>query len=108
MFVHMLRQVVTISSGQTDSSECESLGLTLVAIETPAALTGTELAVHGSHTSGSLLAAYDDVGAAIAAQVGPSRYVAMGWSKLVAKYVKVVSNAAEAGDRSIVLIFGEV
>lgn len=107
MLKHMLKQTVTIASGASTSSETESLGLMLVGIEMPASFTGTELAIYAGHTSGATVAAYEDTGGAITAQVGASRYVDMAWAKLVAKYLRVVSNGTEEADRTVTLVFGE-
>lgn len=95
----------TITSGQTKSAAVHALGGSIVAIETPAALTGTALSFEGSRDGSTYVPLYDETNTALSVTVGTSRGYAIppywfkGWT-----FIKVVSNAAEGADRSIVLV----
>lgn len=99
------RKEVTILNGQTESSAVDLQGLTLIAIETPAALTGTQFEFKASDDGVTYLDYYNTQGIKASAQVGVDRYVAFAAQDFAStRFLKVVSNAAEGADRTIQLV----
>lgn len=98
-------RTVTIANAGTVSDALELNQATLLGVITPAALTGTEMSFQVSADGTTYVALYDGSGLAYSVYVGTSRAVPldgaafMGW-----RFVKVVSNAAEGGARSITLV----
>ena len=96
---------VTIANSGTVSTAANLLGMRLVGIITPAALTGTELTFQASTDNSTFTAMYDENGAAIAVTVAASRWtVPVFTSFLGVPYLKIVSGSAEAAERTITLI----
>lgn len=96
---------VTIANA-ADTSDAELLGMaTLLGVYTPAALTGTALTFEACATSGgTFVPVYDGEGAEYSIPVGVSQYNPVRSDIFLGvNYVKVVSNAAEGGARTITL-----
>jgi hypothetical protein len=101
----------TIANGATVSDEMDlTSGRSLVAIQTPAALTGTALTFTACSTSGgTFVPVYDTSGNAVSVTVSTSRYIPLTPASFVGiRYLKVVSGSAEAAARSITLYTREV
>lgn len=97
---------VTIASGQTVSGALELNQATLLALRTPATLTGTAFSFQVSDDGTTYVALNDpDTGAAISMIVAASKGYSIDAALFVGwRYVKVVSNAAEGADRTITLV----
>ena len=100
---------VTISSGGTVSSALElGVGRSVLALVTPAALTGTALSFQAS-VDGSTYNTVTDEGSAYSVTAAASRFISIKPGLLVgARYIKVVSGSAEGADRTIVVVSREV
>lgn len=103
--------VASIASGGTTSQAIGLPGLTLLGIQTPAALTGTALTFQVSHDGNTWVPLYDDAAtpAEISLTVTTSRAYSLDPSKFAAwEWIKVVSGSAEAAARQIYLLTGKV
>jgi len=101
-------KTATIASGQTTSGAVCIGRRILAAIQTPAALTGSALAIHASTTeSGTYAPVYDSDGVAVSVAAAASRFIGLSQGEADATYgalwVKLVSNASEGADRSFTL-----
>lgn len=106
--------IATIASGATASDVQDLGGSRLVAIITPAALTGVALTFNvleggvGKGDSASVVALFTSAGTALSFTVAPSRYIAFSQDQLAyfkaVRYVQVVSGTAEGAARSIILV----
>jgi hypothetical protein len=95
---------VTIANGETISGAATLTGETLVAVRTPAALTGTALTFQVSDDGATYVPLYDD-SAAYSVAAGASRGIPVKYELFMPwDYVKVVSAAAEGGARVITLV----
>lgn len=97
-----------ILSGATTSGVIRLHPATGLAIQMPATFTGTALAVHGCATaSGTFAAIEDSDGAAVSLAAAQGDRVSLTGAEYDAvmswPYIKLVSNGAEGGDRTIVL-----
>jgi len=103
--------LIDISSSTTVSEPVDCEGMDLVAIVTPAALTGVAFTFQGSVDDTTYNSITDDAGTAISVTVAASRWVAIGNTLLKSlrglRYLKVVSGSAEAADRTIGLVFAD-
>jgi hypothetical protein len=100
---------VTIANGQTESSVFQLGEATHLALGMPSAFTGTTMTFKASSTEGgTYVIVKDDAGADVSITVGTSRWVALQtavMAKLAAfRWLKLVSGAAEGGDRTIELV----
>ena len=112
--------LITITDSTTVSAAVDILGLRLVGIALPAALTGVTLTFQVDPGDGVFRDVYDANGVKYSVVVAASRYVLLGWDSAVAntpggaapvicgKQLKVVSGAAEGADRNIDLIFEQL
>lgn len=100
---------VTIANGQTVSSELRTgYRTSVVAIITPAALTGTAVTFQGSVDGSTFVPVYNE-GTQYSVNVGTSRYVALNNALLGGvQSIKVVSGSAEAAERTIQVVLKEV
>lgn len=103
-------ETATIASGQTVSAAVNLGGGTLVGIITPAALTGTSFTFQTSDAiDGTYVTCEDGAGAAIAKTVSASKDIKIAPTDLLRRrYLKIVSNSAEAADRTLKLIISPV
>ena len=100
---------VTIANGATVSSELRvGYRTSVVAIVTPAALTGTAVTFQGSVDGSTFVPVYNEA-TQYSVNVSTSRYVALNRSVLSGlQSLKIVSGSAEAADRTIQVILKEV
>lgn len=96
---------VTIASGETTSTPAEIDGARLIGIGVPSAFTGTSLTVELSY-DGETYLPWSDAGAAVELSVAASSLLDC-WPYPAARYVRVVSNSAEAADRTLSVAYGE-
>jgi hypothetical protein len=99
---------VTITNGNTTSSEVDLLGATIIGILFPASMTGATLKIQAAAVSGGTFETIqkDEIGGgdyAITISAGKAvpitnLAVVKGW-----RYIKLVSSATEAADRIITL-----
>ena len=100
----------TIAEGDTVSGAVSLVGVTILGLITPAALTGTALTFQVSASAaGAYVPLHDATGAAVSVTVAASRaYYLSPAIFAVWRAVKVVSGSAEAADRTITLLTGPV
>lgn len=97
--------IATIANGQTVSDAVSLAGHKLVAVVTPAALTGTTLTFQASADGVNFVALHNDDGNAVSITVAASRYTNVPVAEFrAAQWLKVVSNSAEAAERKITLV----
>jgi hypothetical protein len=106
---YLRSKAFAIANGGTTSGVVDLGGSApeYIAIETPAALTGTALAVHTSPTpTGTFKPLYAD-GDAVSIAIGTSRVIGICGAEadalMACRYVKFVSNAAEGAARAFTL-----
>lgn len=99
-------KTATIANGGTASAAVELGASAVLAIEMPAAFTGTTLSIHGCSTSGGTFAALKDAAGTansfvVAAndRIWVDPRLTAGWS-----WVKVVSGSAEGAERIVSLL----
>ena len=99
----------TILNGQTKSEAIRTgYKSSLVALITPAALTGTTFTFEASVDGTTFAPVYNEA-TLYSLTVSTSRYIALNLSVFAgAQNIKVVSGSAEAGDRQIALVVREV
>lgn len=97
---------VTIANGATTSGVQNCINGALIGIVMPAAFTGTSISLTASSSAtGTFTPVYNSSGIQVAIQVGTSRTILFSPTDFIGlKYVKLVSNGAEAADRSIICI----
>lgn len=98
---------IAISTSTSAALNLASSGerVTIVGIETPAALTGTALTFTVSNDDSTYLPLYDAGGILVTIPVGTSRHIALDPADFMSVgWVKVVSNATESGARVIKLL----
>lgn len=95
----------TIPSSGTTSGAVDLRGTKLAAIITPAALTGTALAIHASDTADGTYTVVTTADGAVSIPVAASGNYAVD-DELFKRYqfIKLVSNATEAAERVFTLI----
>lgn len=102
------KQTASIASGGTTSQPIGLQGNRLLAIQTPAALTGTALTFLASFDDETYAPLYNSSGA-VSVTVAASRYIAVEPADFAGvEYLKVVSGSAEGAARSITLVCGKV
>ena len=98
---------VTIAASGTTSDAVNLSGLQVVAIDTPAALTGTALTFAASTSLGGTYDAVQEVGGASAysATMAASKWIPLNVSVFAGiPFLKIVSGSAEAATRTFNLI----
>jgi hypothetical protein len=100
--------VASIASGGTTSDMVNLMNRRLLAIQLPAAFTGTALTFQASYDGITFATLYID-GADVSLTVAQGKYVAVDPATFAGvEILKVISGSAEGAARSIVLICGEV
>ena len=100
---------VTILNGQTVSNKVDLGELAVVGMQLPAALTGVTITFQASHDDVTYVSVTKVDGTTYTITVAPSKYVIIPPADLAgARFIKVVSGAAEATDRDIVLMLRAV
>lgn len=95
---------VTIANGATVSGAADLAGATVLAVRTPAALTGTAMTFQVSDDGVTYVPLYND-GTLYSITVATSRGIPVNKALFEPwDYVKAVSGSAEGADRSIVLV----
>lgn len=101
-------KTATIAAGGTTSDTVDLEGYTLAAVYMPAAFTGTALAVQAAPSrGGAFLPVHKDDGTAVSITAAASRVVGIDLAAgtlAALRYVQLVSNAAEAGERALTLL----
>lgn len=97
--------VATIANGQTTSPQVDMMEHVLCGIFLPAAFTGTALTFLASDvTGGTFVSVRDGDGAAITKTVAAGQYAPVDPADFAGiRFLKVVSNAAEGGARTLKL-----
>jgi hypothetical protein len=107
----MLEKVHTTTIAQSDTKSAEirsGYRTSIVALITPAALTGTAFTFEGSVDGTTFVPVYNE-GTQYSVNVGTSRYVALNNSVLGGlQSIKIVSGSSEAAARTIQVILKEV
>ena len=95
-----------IAASGTTSAAVELGRQRIVALQTPAALTGTTITFTACLTAdGTFLPVYDDAGTAYSVTVSTSRHIYVDERKLwAAPFIKLVSGSSEAAERTITLM----
>lgn len=102
-----LTDTVTIASSGTTSTSLQLQGTIPLAIQTPAALTGTSFTFQSSNDGSAWYDLYNG-STLYSVTVGINRYIALNPDVFEAvRYVRIVSGSTEAASRTIVLISGE-
>lgn len=97
----------TIASSGTTSSAIDLYGAALVGIILPASMTGTAISLQMSNSiSGTFVTVQDGDGADLSIGIAASKYVPLNNLALAAglRFIKLVSNASEAAQRTITLV----
>lgn len=95
----------TITSGQTVSAAVAIVGVSILGIVTPAALTGTAFTFQVSADGSTYVPLYDAGGVQVSVAVAASRGVYLDPAIFASwRNVKVVSGSAEGADRIITLL----
>ena len=112
------RTTVTIASGATASAAVSvPQDCTLVAVGTPAALTGTSFTFEVSDDDGTTYKPLYNGSTQYSVTVGTSRHIALdatatrsvlGGPAAAPTWMKVISGSAEGASRNITLIFAQV
>ena len=102
-------QSTTIANGQTKSAELRTgYRTSVVALVTPAALTGTAFTFEGSLDGSTFVPVYNEA-TQYSVNVGTSRYVALNASVFQGlQSIKVVSGSSEAAERTIQVVLKEI
>ncbi len=97
--------VITVATSATTSAAVSLIGVTILGVITPSALTGTSLTFQvSSSAAGTYVPLYDSAGTQVSVTVAASRgyyldpAIFAGW-----RYVKLVSGSSEAADRTFTL-----
>ena len=96
---------VVIASGATASEAFPTYGYRLLAVETPAALTGTALALHGANHEAATYKPLVGSGGAVSVTAAASQIVQFG-ELCLTPWMKIVSNGAEAAARTFRVYLG--
>ena len=93
-----------IAAGQTASAAIDLSGCTLCGVYVPAAFTGTTLAFQASPDGAAFSRVGDGSGNAYVQSLAPGDFVPVDTAVFAGvRFVKIVSNAAEAAARSLTL-----
>lgn len=94
----------SITSGNTASATIDLMGATLCGIHLPAALTGTSLSFQIASASGGTYQTLQKNGGDFALPVTQGRYVSLDPATFAGvQFLKIVSSAAEAANRTLTL-----
>ncbi len=106
----MVFDVATIANGGTVSGEIDLQGRGVVMLILPAAFTGTAITFQSSTTSGGTFqAVYSVANAAMSVTVTQGRNYGIDPADLLgARFLKLVSNAAEGAARTITIVTREL
>lgn len=97
-----------ISNGTTVSSRADLVGSVLTQIQIPAAFTGTAITFQSSHDDTTYQPLYNDSNTQLSITVAAGRNYNIAPTDFAGcRYLKVVSNASEGADRTVVLICRE-
>lgn len=101
------QDTVEIAASQKESAVIETIGLTLVGINFPAAFDGSSLFFKSADTSGGTYSYITDLNGQLvgAHAVGPNTRVRLGDILEDEEYLKIVSSATETALRTLTLIF---
>lgn len=104
-----LTNPVTIAtSGTTSTAHEVRTGYRVLAIETPATLTGTAFTFEASADGGTTYRALYNGGSAYSVNVGTSRYIALDLDVFEGvRLFRIVSGSTETGTRTINIITGD-
>jgi hypothetical protein len=102
-------QSTVITSGQTKSAELRTgYRTSVVAVITPASLTGSAFTFEGSLDGTTFVPVYNEA-TQYSVNVGTSRYVALNAAVFQGlQSIKVVSGSAEGADRTIQIVLKEI
>lgn len=106
----VLTKTVTIPAGQTESTTLDLESYTLAAVYMPAVFSGTSLSIKAAPTpDGTFLPLHTDAtgGAAVSIVVAANRCVGIDSSAgalAALRYIRFVSSASEAADRTLTLL----
>lgn len=97
---------VVISSGQTESTEIDLNGTTLVGVMTPATITSTTLTFKAALTSGGTFNAVTGTsGSAISYTISAGKYFAIDPKDFHGvRYLKLVGGSSEGADRTLTVL----
>ena len=103
---HYCYRTITIDASETTSSVADMEDYTIVGIEMPATLTGTQITFNGGGKSDALVAIKNANDAVVfVAATGGARRVALLYDNFLSvRYVNVTSNDTEAATRTFTLI----
>ena len=102
-----LTDTVTIASSGTTSTGLTLQGTIPLAIQTPAALTGTSFTFQASVDGASWFDLYN-AGTQYSVTVAASRYIALNPDVFEGiRYIRIVSGSSEGASRTIYIISGE-
>lgn len=93
---------VTIASGETTSGLFPTYGYARLAVETPESFDGTALSLQLAERKDATYKNVGDASGAISVPCGPSQILLFG-DVLVSPYGKIVSNASEGAERTLVI-----
>lgn len=106
---NMFSDTVTISNGTTTSGVIDLQGRGVVAIVIPAAFTGTAITFSMSPNNVTFQTMYNSSNSALTTTVTQGRTYAVTPTDLIgARYLKIISNASEGGDRLVTVISREL
>lgn len=106
---NLFHDVATIANGGTTSSVVDLQGRGVVAIIIPAAFTGTAITFSMSHNNVTFQVCYNTANTALTATVTQGRTYMIAPTDLIgARYLKIISNAAEGAERAISVISREL
>lgn len=97
--------VITIANSTTISAAVSLIGVSILGIVTPAALTGTAITFQVSADGSTYVPLYDSTNTQVSVTVAASRGYYLDPAIFAAwRYAKVVSGSAEAADRTFTLL----
>jgi hypothetical protein len=100
---------VTIASSGTESAAVDLRGMTLCGFYLPAALTGTAVSFKASIDNSTFVTVEDGFGNTVSKTVSASKAIILNPSDFAGiQYLKLVSNATEAAERTITLALRQV
>jgi hypothetical protein len=106
--LQLTSKVTIASSGTVSSSLTLEGGRTVFALRTPTALTGTTFTFQASDDANNFYDLYNG-STQYSVTVAASRFIALNTEVMAGvRYLKVVSNSAEAASRDIIVINGEL
>lgn len=97
-------QTVTIASGQTVGSGVDGAQFTVAGLLVPAVFTGTAVTFQVSADGLTFVGLYDITGAAVSVAVVANRAYDLPGELMPWAYWNIVSNATEAGSRTLTVV----